>query len=102
MNLSPEHFATSSHPASNGNLRKPFFEWLDIVEGVRGVEVASAMINNLASMFPDDPGSHLWNESPTYNHAIYQLLLHSEPYRDDPKDSGEAINGMVLHISSSQ
>lgn len=102
MDLTPDHFATSSHPASNGNLRKPFFEWLDLIEAVRGAELAGAMIDNLASLFPDDPGSHLWNESPTYNHSIYQLLLHSEPFRDNPKDSGEASNGMVLHVSQGQ
>lgn len=77
-------------------------QWLDLIEAVRGAELAGAMINNLASMFPDDPGSHLWNESPSFNHAIYQLLLRSEPFRDRTMDSGEQSNGVVLHLSSSQ
>ena len=102
MDLTPDHFATSSHPASSDNLRKPFMQWLDLIEAVRGAELTGAMIDNLASLFPDDPGSYLWNESPAYNHAVYQLLLYTEPSRDRTMDSGEAINGMVLHLSSSQ
>lgn len=89
-------------PASSSNLRKPFIQWLDVVDAVRGAELAGTMIDNLASLFPDNSGSYLWNKSPTFNHAIYQLLLHSEPFRGEPKDSREAINRMFFHTSSSQ
>lgn len=71
--LSPDHFATSSHPAASDNLRRPFFGWLDLIEAVHGESIATALINNLASLFGNDPGQVLWGLSPDDN---FRILLH--------------------------
>ena len=73
--LSPDHFATSSHPAASDNLRRPFFGWLDLIEAVHGESIATALINNLASIFGDDPGDKLWQLSPDDNFRILAHLL---------------------------
>lgn len=71
--LSPDHFATESHPAAGDNLRRPFFGWLDLIEAVRGESIATALINNLASLFGYDPGDKPWQLSPDDN---FRILLH--------------------------
>lgn len=71
--LTPDHFATESHPASSDNLRRPFFGWLSLIEAVHGEEVGTNLINNLASLFGEDPGQVLWGLSPDDN---YRILLH--------------------------
>lgn len=102
LSLTPDHFETSSHPASSDNLRRPFFEWVDIIEAVQGSAVAGAMINDLAAILPGDPGGYLWTETPFCNYALFQLLLAKELSRGTPWGSGERSNGMVVHASSSE
>jgi len=71
--LAPDHFATSSHPAASDNLRRPFLAWLDLIEAVHGENVGTTLINQLASLFGDDPGDKLWQLSPDDN---FRILAH--------------------------
>lgn len=86
FHLTADHFETASHPRETGNRRQPFLCWVDVVEQFCGTEVASVMLNQLASLYPDDPLGTMWSSSPDINLASFLTCL--EPFRGEQWNGG--------------